>query len=276
MTSTLDALKIIVGKRWTIILAIFMVELVAIVVVSSSSFFPSELAAYQKQYNSTAAILNQSAPGQVAGIFSNNFRVAVIEIIPAFGVAILGLSIYETARIVEVIGITSGRPLAEALANLFILPSTWLELPAYAIAATESMYLVYSVYLGFKSGWAKFVRELRFLLVNVLLIAGVLTVAAVFEVAEIQLENGPAPILALLTWLPFVVVFAGAVKFWRRARDEAPALEIRDAMETTPQGRPQAARGGFRYCTNCGSPLVYGARFCTNCGSPVRSPPYPG
>lgn len=233
MTSILDTLKIIVGRRWVLIALLFVLELAIILYVANSAFPASELSMYEKQYNSTSAVLNQTAAGQVASIFSNNFRVAVVECVPVLGLAIFGLSLYETARIVEVIAVVKKVSVGLALGNLFFLPSTWLELPAYAIAAAESVYLAYAIYLGFKSGWAKFVREIRFLLVNIILIAGVLIVAATFEVTEIQFEQGPVQTqaYALLTWIPFVVVFAGVLRFWRRARREAPAIEEREAAE---------------------------------------------
>ena len=133
-----------------------------------------------------------------------------------------------------------------ALAILFFLPSTWLEVPVYAIATAESVYFVYAMYLGFKSGWARFVREIKFLLVNVILIAGVLIVAATFEVVEIQIEQGPVrtQAYALLTWIPFVVVFAGVLTFWRRARKAAPALEERDAAEMAQREEASQVIGG--------------------------------
>lgn len=258
LTLILDTLKIIVGRRWPLIAILFFIEIALIIVVSNSPFLPSELASYERSYNTTTAVLNQSAIGQVGGIFSNNFRVASAELIPVLGVGILGLSLYETARIVEVIGIVKGVPVGFALANLFFLPSTWLELPAYAIAAAESIYLVYAIYRGFRDGWGWFLREIRYLFVNIILIAGVLIVAATFEVTEIQLEQGPDPAYALLTWFPFVVVFAGVVIFWRRAKRDAPALEEREAAEFAqskesqglgeqgqpqPQGEKDAAAG---------------------------------
>ncbi len=251
MTSTLDILKIIVGKRWPLIAALFVIELAVIVAVSNSAFFPSELTTYEKQYNSTSAVLNQSAVGQVGGIFANNFRVSIVELIPAFGLLIFGLSLYETARIVEAIAVIKGVSVGLALGNLFFLPSTWLELPAYAIAAAEGLYLIYAVYIGFKVGWARFVRETRFLVVNIILIAGVLGVAAVFEVSEIQIAGSSpdGPVYALLTWIPFAVVFAGALVFWKRARRSAPEIQAREAAESAQdagaipgvwdQGQPQ-------------------------------------
>jgi uncharacterized membrane protein SpoIIM required for sporulation len=245
LASIVDTLKVIAGKRWPLIVALFVVEIAIIAFVSNLAFSPDEFKAYENQYNSLAPVLNASAPSQVAAIFTNNLKVATIELVPAFGLLLLGLSLYETARVVEAIGAIKGVPVALALANLFILPSTWLELPAYAIAAAESVYLVYAIYLGFKKGSRYFVRELRFLLVNLLLIVGVLIVAALFEVSEIQIATASpeGAFYALLTWLPFGAVLAGVLVFWRMARREAPALDAREAGDASQnpenQGQPR-------------------------------------
>ena len=111
-----------------------------VITVSELAFFPSELSTYENQYNSLGPILNASATGQVSAIFANNFKVATVELVPVIGLAIFGLSLYETARVVEVIAVIKGVGVGFALANLFFLPSTWLELPAYAIAADRLSY----------------------------------------------------------------------------------------------------------------------------------------
>ena len=231
MTGGFEALKIVVGRRWPLIALLFAFELAVILSVSNAQFFPSEESVYRAQYNYVSTVLNASAAGQVYGIFTNNFRVAIAELIPIGGLGIFSLSLYQTARIVEVIGLVQGVGVGLALANLFFLPSTWLELPAYAIAATESIYVTVAVGSDVRSGqWRKIPREITFILVNVALIAGVLIVAAVFEVAEIQLESANASasatslsqVLPLLTWLPFLLVLGGVIVFWRRARREAP------------------------------------------------------
>ena len=86
MSSVLDTLKIIVGKRWPLIIGLFVLEIALIVVVSSLPFFPSELSTYQNQYNSLGPVFNATAPNQVGAIFSNNLKVATVELIPALGV----------------------------------------------------------------------------------------------------------------------------------------------------------------------------------------------
>jgi uncharacterized membrane protein SpoIIM required for sporulation len=233
LTSGLDTLKIIVGRRWIAIAIFFVIEFAIILGVSNSALSQSQLSAYENQYNSITPVLNQTASGQVGAIFANNLRVATLELVPIFGLGVFGLSLYETARIVQVIGIVQKHGVAISLATLFILPSTWLELPAYAIAAAESIYLTYGVFCLLSGRGAQFLRELRFLFVNFVLAVGVLLVAAIFEVTEIQIEQGPpqTQVYALLTWLPFFAVLAGAVAFWRRARRDAPALEEREAAE---------------------------------------------
>ncbi len=251
MTSFLDLLRIIVGRRWPLIAFLFALEFVVVIYVANVPFFPTELSNYETQYNNLGPVINASATGQVAAIFTNNFKVASVELIPALGLGVFGLSLYETARIIEVIGIVKGVGAGFALVNLFALPSTWLELPAYAIAATESVYLAYGAYLGLKRGRRWFFREVWFLVANIVLIAGVLVVAAVFEVTEIQIEamTASAPpqdlshAYALLTWLPFALVLAGVIVFWRRARRDARALEERDSPETAHDAGPPPVVG---------------------------------
>jgi uncharacterized membrane protein SpoIIM required for sporulation len=238
----LDTLKMMVGRRWRPIAALFIIEVAAIIIISNLPFLPGELSFTQNQYNSIKPIVSQGAFGQLAAIFVNNFMVVIRELLPVIGPAVFALSIYETARIVEVIAIANGDGVAAALGTLFLLPHTYLELPAYAIAVTESGYLAYGIAAGFSRGWAIFVRELRFLVVSIVLTAGVLIVAAIFEVTEIQIEAlalPPAPpiegALVFLTWIPFALVFAGALSFWRRARSEAPELEAKEAEEAKRQ-----------------------------------------
>ncbi len=257
-------MKIIVGRRWPLIAILFVIELVVIIGVSNLQFLPSELSTYENQYNNLAPVLNASASSQVSAIFANNFKVATVELIPALGLAVFGLSLYETARVVEAIGIIKGVGVGFALANLFFLPSTWLELPAYAIAAAESIYMVRYIYLGFKKGGGYFMRELRFFLVNLMLIGAVLIVAAVFEVSEIQIASGLAggAFYALLTWIPFAVLFAGVVSYWRRARRDAPALEEQDAPRDASQ---VAGEQGEQ------QPQLYGEKDAAG-GNPASSP----
>ncbi len=246
MSIVIDTLKIVVGKRWPLLVLVFATEIALILLVTNLPFFPGELTLYQQQYNSVGGMLNESAIGQVGSIFGNNLRVAMIEMIPGAGLAFFSFSIYETARIVQVISIEKGFSVAVALASLFFLPHTWLELPAYSIAVTEGSYLLYSLYYGVKHGWARFRRELRFLFVSMLLVAGVLIVAAIFEVTEIQLASSygyVGQVLALLTWLPFLLILAGVVSFWQKARRDAPTVEAREEADSSASAQTPPSLG---------------------------------
>jgi uncharacterized membrane protein SpoIIM required for sporulation len=241
----------IVGRRWHFMVALFVIEAAAIVVVSNLPFFPGEQAAFESVSNSIAPILKESALGQVASIFAQNFMVAIRLLVPVIGPLNFALTIYVTARVLEVIGITSQEGVAGALATLYLLPHTYLELPAYAVAVTESGYLLRAIYAGFKGRLTVLTREIRFLFVSIVLIAGILIVAAVFEVTEGQiavLTAPPAPpgeeALVFLTWIPFAAVFAGTVSFWKRARREAPELEAKEAEESRRRAESLLGVGG--------------------------------
>jgi uncharacterized membrane protein SpoIIM required for sporulation len=264
LASFLDLLKAVVGRRWPLMAFLFVVELVVVIYVANVPFFPTELSNYETQYNNLGPVINASATGQVTAIFANNFKVATVELIPALGLGVFGLSLYETARIIEVIGMVKGVGTGFALVNLFALPSTWLELPAYAIAATESIYLAYAIYLGLRRGWGRFAKEIPYLFVNVILIAGVLLVAAVFEVSEIQIAGSSAegPFYAFFTWLPFAFVLAGAIVFWTRAKRDAPALEGSGPPGTAPDADSPPAVGGGDL-----------PQYEREAGSPTSSPP---
>jgi len=272
LTSIVDVLEMIVAKRWRLMLALFLLELAAIFIVSNSPFFPGEQTTYQNQYNSIKPVLNQSALGQVASIFENNLRVAIFEMLPGIGPFVFAFSIYETARIVEVIGITNTAGAPATLATLFFLPSTWLELPAYAMAVAESIYLI----LGFRN----FVQELWTALATLVMIAVTLVVAATVEVTEIQIETmyatSPDAALVFLTWIPFAIIVAAAVRFWRKARRDLPRLEQGSLQTVAGTGEAQLpvviTPGVVRYCPTCGKAYPGSPKFCAGCGSLLPAP----
>lgn len=284
MTSALDLVRQIVGTRWRLIVAIFVAELAIVFVVSSLPFFPNELSTYEQQYNTTATLLNQPAPGQVLGIFFNNVRVALVETIPALGVAVLGFSLYETARIIQVIGILHGFPVYENLATLFLLPSTWLELPAYALAATESIYVVRA--LARRGGSVG--TEAKLFVTNAALIVLVLIVAALLEVTEIQIEmatttpsgapTSAAP-LVFLTWVPFFAIAWWVLRFWRSSVREASGTVLgqpQQAGESVPGAPVVITPGVVHYCAACGKMYTGSPQYCSGCGSPLPRQASPG
>ncbi len=85
----------------------FLVEVGLFFVGREPPFFPGEQAAYTSQGNQiNNEFANASLFTQFWGIFTNNFRIAAIEMIPGFGVVLFGFSLYATARILEVMAVS--------------------------------------------------------------------------------------------------------------------------------------------------------------------------
>jgi len=203
-----------VARRLPLVALVFLAEVVALTVISTSAFFPGESGTYgQQAHNLSDMFSNMTASQQVATIFTQNFTVSMAELIPGIGIAFFGYSIYVTARSLEGIAATQGIPSTLALVTLLLVPSTWAELPAYSIAGVENAFLVYAIYRAAKGAKERLAREVRSLVAAVVLIAVELAVADLLEVGEIQFRD-----YSLVLWVPFVVIAYLAVRLYRRAR----------------------------------------------------------
>jgi uncharacterized membrane protein SpoIIM required for sporulation len=204
----------IAATRLQWVALVFVVELVAVSIVSTTPFFPGEAETYRQQAQAlSSAMANVTAPQEVVDIFSNNFRVSMIDLIPGAGVAIFATSIYVTARVAEGIATIQGIPSAYAVATLLVLPSTWMELPAYSLAGVENVFFVYAAYVAAKGTRERLEKEVSTLIATVGLIGVVLIFAAVFEVGEIEFKD-----YALLFWVPFAGVAWVTLRLYRKAK----------------------------------------------------------
>jgi uncharacterized membrane protein SpoIIM required for sporulation len=127
-------------------LTLFLIEVGLFFAVTSIPFLPGEHAFYTSQAN---ALSNQTgsstSPQLFVLIFTNNFRIALIEMIPVLGAIFFAISIYATARVTQAIaGIDNVPALVLVLLLLLIFPHSFIELPAYAVATAEGMYLLYA------------------------------------------------------------------------------------------------------------------------------------
>jgi uncharacterized membrane protein SpoIIM required for sporulation len=192
---------------------VFLIEMVLFVAIISVPFFSGEQQAYSDSANQIASKLSGVSPlGQVAEIFGNNMKVALIEFIPGFGAFFFGASIYETARITQAIALTTTFPAQVLVVILFLLPHSWIELPAYAISTTEGLLLLYSAARWFaKREPGRMRMEAGQFLFSVLLVTVTLIVAAVFEVSEVQLG-----LTGLAMWAPFGLIVAIALLLKRK------------------------------------------------------------
>ncbi len=198
---------------------LFLLEIGVFLLVVSLPFLPGEKAIFVNQSNQIGSeFKNASLATQFVGIFTNNFRIGLIEMIPGLGGALFAFSLYSTARIIEVEALTQGVSPVLLVLFLFIFPYSYIELPAYAVATGEGLYLSYAILRWlFSTGGRSvdFKVEGRQLIVNIGIVAVMLAVAALFESVELQLlQDNPG--FFWVTWIPFAGIVALAIVLNRR------------------------------------------------------------
>lgn len=193
--------------------AMFAVELAAFFLLTLLPMSASQVQVIAGQGNNLVNSVHH-APFvlKIAEIFTNNFRIASIEFIPVVGWFLYGYSTFSTAQVIEAFAIQAGLPGPYVMLSLLLLPHSWLELPAYAIAVTQSAFLVRSIFKGsFKLEFYRTLLVWGFVGLELL-------IAAVFESTEIQLQQ-PNPVLPFVTWIPFFVL-AGVIGVLARAMNK--------------------------------------------------------
>ncbi|KAA8922677.1 zinc ribbon domain-containing protein [Thermoplasma sp.] len=135
-------------------------------------------------------------------IFSHNYEIATIEIIPVIGQIFFIISTYSTAIVLNALAISEGVTGPLALLSLLLLPYSWLELPSYAIASTEGAFLIASIFRR------SFRKEVKTAIIVWLMVGLELLTAGIFESWTIALERSNNFAVLFLTWIPYVVVVA--------------------------------------------------------------------
>jgi len=140
-------------------------------------------------------------------IFGHNLLIALVELVPILGAFFYLISIYSTGVATQAIVGAKGLPAFSGLI-LFFLPYTFVELSAYALAVGSGTMLVVSA-IGHR-----FLKEVKVFVVEVVLVAAILVVAAAMETATTySVEVG------LALWVPTALgVIGGAVAVARRRR----------------------------------------------------------
>lgn len=135
--------------------------------------------------------LNTSARALVGLIVANNLRVALLEMIPVVGLILLPISIFTSGVIVQGFAISKAVPPAVAAFSYLLLPFTYVELSAYAVAFVSGTMIIVA--------WRKkrLHREARVFVVELAAVAVILAVAATMETITIF-----SPVAGLLLWLP--------------------------------------------------------------------------
>lgn len=233
-------------------LIIFGTELVFLFVGSTIPISQSTVDMINSQ-NSALANTSESLGllARAIFLFSHNFQLALLEFVPVLGWFTFAFSIYGTALAIEVIGIVSHLPGPLVALSLLLQPHTWIELPAYAFATTQSFFLVSTVARR---------SRFRFEVVRTALVFGFvaveLFVAGLFESLEISLSSSIL-LTFVVPWLLFVVVaglFFGS-RSWMLNRAELRAEQLQVPGITAPL-----------FCQRCGARVPKQAVFCDQCG----------
>ncbi|MEM0117813.1 MAG: stage II sporulation protein M [Conexivisphaerales archaeon] len=191
-------------SQWLrIFLLVFIIQLALFYVIVSLPISNSEATSLSNAYSSLNETIQTQASlfSKAMYIYTHNLFVALIEIIPFLGVAFFGYSTYVTSRTLEAIAVTQPAVVSNlspqlVVTALLFYPHSWLELPAYALAVTESFYLIRALFSR------KLSSEYHRAVSVAILIAVQLFVAATVESAELLY-----PSVALYLWIPSIVYF---------------------------------------------------------------------
>lgn len=111
-------------------------------------------------------------------IFGNNLMYALIMFIPVAGPGVGFYVLYNTGRIIAALGkISNIDPLLLYLL-LFIFPFTWLEYVAYALAISESLWIIYAM-IKRNLRNEMFLMSMTVVICNILLLSGAIIEAAI-------------------------------------------------------------------------------------------------
>jgi hypothetical protein len=118
------------------------------------------------------------------GIFGNNFFHALIMFTPFIGPLYGALVFFNTGYVVAILAAGAPTPINAGLlfANLFLYPHTWLELFAYSLALSQSVFLAMAIVKG------RFKQEAIRTCVIIAICALILLLAAVLELILIAIS----------------------------------------------------------------------------------------
>lgn len=147
---------------------------------------------------------NTTAGSLVGLIVANNLRVALLEMIPLMGFLLLPLSIFASGVIIQGFAISSAVPPTLAAFSYLLLPFTYVELSAYAVAFVSGTMLIVA--------WLKkrLHREARVFMLEIVAVAILVVLAATME--TITISNA---IAGLLLWVPLTAMVPLAIKMRR-------------------------------------------------------------
>ncbi|MCL5786439.1 MAG: stage II sporulation protein M [Candidatus Thermoplasmatota archaeon] len=214
---------------------LFILEILILAVITSMAIANQSI--YNSLSHSQQNAASSSIAGDVVSIFTNNFKIATILTIPIIGPIFFIFSMIATALELSAEAAALNYPGWVVFVSLALLPHTWLELPAYAIAAANSIFLIYALA---KRGPLLKARLIRF--VKIYAFVGLeLLVAAIFESVIIYMENNPALnnsflLYIIILWIPAAIALILLTMLFRSiSRGEYRGNQV----EPAPQGNKE-------------------------------------
>ncbi len=200
-------------KLRRLFLLTFIAELLIFAIVSALPI--KDPALYTSFRSQDRAIVSKPFFSMWLSIFPHNLEVASIEFIPIIGPAWFSFSMVTTSVVVAVEGTAAHISGFFIFLSLMILPHSWLELPAYAVAVSTSIYLIYYLIKRYPA------RKYLKLLYMYLFVVIELALAGAIESAEIILEQSAHPFYAFYMWIPSIPIIIFLIMLYRYIdRDE--------------------------------------------------------
>jgi len=187
-----SALRIFLERRRVAFIAVVL--LVEVAMFMAAIVMPVDPNLRQQlvvQGQSTLPSANTSAGALVGLILANNLRVALLEMIPIVGFALLPTSILVSGIIIQGFAASNSVPPALVAFSYLLLPFTFFELLAYAIALVSGT-MVIAAWRG-----KRLRREARVFALEIVIVAIVLVIAATMETVSII-----NPLVGVLLWIP--------------------------------------------------------------------------
>jgi hypothetical protein len=192
--------------RLVLFASAFAVELVIYFSAMVYPIDPVQQQALQQQAQTLVnATVGQGPMAAFVGIFENNVRIALLEMIPAAGALLFASVSFSTGQVIQVEAIGSSLPSPILGLLLFVFPFAIVELSSYAIAVgSGSMVLV---------AWRRKTlhKEIRvFLLEACVVVVAVLAAAAMETMVDVNVT------ISLALWLPTALAIAMVIVFGKR------------------------------------------------------------
>jgi predicted small secreted protein len=120
-----------------------VVVLVCFAVSALGAVSKVELSEAQQIDQDVGGMRDLLAYGGVQMIFGNNLMYDLLMFIPFLGPFFGSYVLYSTGRVIAAVGLLYGRNPLVLFVSLFVYPFAWMEYIAYAMAISESLWLVY-------------------------------------------------------------------------------------------------------------------------------------